>query len=214
RPVLRDQPMLLPIDMHEWLPSDHLAWFVLEIVEVLDTSVLEWATRRRGGAGAAGYDPRMLLALMVYAYCQGVRSSRQIERMCVTDVAFRVLCAQDGPDHTTIARFRAQARDVFSDLFSQVLMIAADAGLGRFGTVAIDGTKIAANASIDANRGKEWFDRQVAEMVTESEIIDRAEDTVRGSHDRPDRVPADLGDRTRRADRIQQAARELSSRHQ
>jgi Transposase domain (DUF772) len=79
----------------------------------------------------------MLLALLVYAYCQGVRSSRQIERMCVTDVAFRVLCAQDGPDHSTIARFRAEARDAFTHLFSQVLMIAADAGLGRFGTVAI-----------------------------------------------------------------------------
>lgn len=109
RPVQRDQTMLLPPDMCEWLPADHLVWFVLETVEVLDTSALERATRRRGGAGAAGYDPQMLLALLVYAYCQGVRSSRQIERLCITDVAFRVLCAQDGPDHATIARFRAQA---------------------------------------------------------------------------------------------------------
>ena len=73
----------------------------------------------------------MLLGLLVYAYCQGVRSSRQIERMCVTDVAFRVLCAQDGPDHATIARFEVQARDAFIDLFSQILMVAAEAGLGR-----------------------------------------------------------------------------------
>ncbi len=104
----------------------------------------------------------MLLALQIYAYCQGVRSSRQIERMCVIDVAFRVLRAQDGPDHATIARFRELAGNGFIDLLSQVLMIAERAGLARFGTVAIDGTKIAANASIDANRGKEWFDRQVA----------------------------------------------------
>ena len=123
RPVLRDHPTLLPLDLREWLPADHLVWFVLETVEVLDTSGLESATRRRGGAGAAGYDPRMLLGLLVYAYCQGVRSSRQIERMCVTDVAFRVLCAQDGPDHATIARFRVQARDAFIDLFSQILMV-------------------------------------------------------------------------------------------
>jgi|GEM_PF-2521288 len=137
----------------------------------------------------------MLLALLVYAYCQGVRSSRQIERMCVTDVAFRVLCAQDGPDHATVARFRAEARDVFIDLFSQVLMIAAEAGLGRFGTVAIDGTKIAANASIDANHGKEWFDRHVAGLVAESEDADRDEDTTAaGAADAGlDRVPADLG---------------------
>ncbi len=82
--------MLLPVDLHEWLPPDHLVWFVVETVDVLDTSALERLTRRRGGAGAAGYDPRMSLALLIYAYCQGVRSSRQIERMCVTDVAFRV----------------------------------------------------------------------------------------------------------------------------
>jgi transposase len=114
--------------------------------------------------------------LPVYAYCQGVRSSRQIERMCFTDVAFRVLCAQDGPDHTTIARFRADAQETFRDLFAQVLMIAAKAGLGRLGTVAIDGTKIAANASIDANRGKDWFDRHVADMAAEADRVDEAED--------------------------------------
>lgn len=207
--------MLLPVDMCEWLPPDHLVWFVLDTVEVLDTSGLEQVTRRRGGAGAAGYDPRMLLALMVYAYCRGVRSSRQIERMCVTDVAFRVLCAQDGPDHTTIARFRADARDMFSGLFSQVLMIAVRAGLGRFGTVAIDGTKIAANASIDANRGRAWFDRQVEAMVTESENTDREEDADTFEVGAGmDRVPAGLGDRTRRAERIRQAALELRDRQQ
>jgi hypothetical protein len=116
--------------------------------------------------------------------------------MCVTDVAFRVLCAQDGPDHATIARFRVQARDAFIALFSQILMVAAEAGLGRFGTVAIDGTKIAANASIDANRGKDWFDRRVTGMVAESEDTDQAEDmTARGAGDvGSDRVPAGLGD--------------------
>jgi transposase len=216
RPVLRDQPMLLPVDLREWLPQDHLVWFVLETVEALDISALE-RTRRRGGAGAAGYDPRMLLGLLVYAYCQGVRSSRAIERMCRTDVAFRVLCAQDGPDHTTIARFRADSQDAFTELFAQVLMIAARAGLGRFGTVAIDGTKIAANASIDANRGQDWFDRHVAGVVAEAEEADRAEDAeARESDgdDRPDRVPAALGDRTRRRERIQQAAEELKAQRQ
>ncbi|QCY34592.1 IS256 family transposase [Kocuria rosea] len=214
--MLRDQPMLLPVDMREWLPQDHLVWFVLETVEALDITALE-RTRRRGGPGAAGYDPQMLLGLLVFAYCQGVRSSRQIERMCLTDVAFRVLCAQDGPDHTTIARFRADSQNVFTELFAQVLMIAARAGLGRFGTVAIDGTKIAANASIDANRGQDWFDRHVAGVVAEAEAADRAEDAAAGDGDgdeRPDRVPAALGDRTRRQERIQQAAEELKVQQQ
>lgn len=211
RPVLRDVPMLLPVDMREWLPSDHLVWFVLETVDVLDVSALE-RSRRRGWAGAPGYDPRMLLALLVYAYCQGVRSSRQIERLCHTDVAFRVLCAQDAPDHATIARFRVDAQDAFSDLFAQVLMIAAKSGLGRFGTVAIDGTKIKANASIDANRGREWFDQHVAGMLAEADAEDRVEDaaaSAAGGEERPDRVPADLADRTGRRERIRQAAQEL-----
>jgi transposase len=90
RPVQREQVLLLPPDMSEWLPPDHLVWFVLDVVDGLDTTSLEQC-RRVGGAGAAGYDPRMLLALLVYAYCCGVRSSRQIERLCTTDVAFRVL---------------------------------------------------------------------------------------------------------------------------
>ena len=208
--------MLLPVDMREWLPPDHLVWFVLETVEALDTSGLE-RTRRLGGAGAAGYDPRMLFGLLVYAYCQGVRSSRQIERMCSTDVAFRVLCAQDSPDHATIARFRAEAQAAFTDLFSQVLMVAARAGLGRFGTVAIDGTKIRANASIDANRGRAWFDQHVAGIVADADRADQVENaaaTENPDDDQPDRVPADLRDRTRRRDRIRQAAQELTAQHQ
>src|SRR3954454_20203087 len=208
--------MLLPVDLREWLPPDHVVWFVLETVEELDVSALE-RSRRRGGAGAAGYDPRMLLGLLVYAYCQGVRSSRQIERLCLTDVAFRVLCAQDGPDHATIARFRADAREAFIGLFSQVLMIAARAGLGRVGTVAIDGTKIKASASIDANRGREWFDQHVKSMLADADQVDQAENAATsGNHDddQQDRVPSDLSDRTRRRERIRQAAHELNAAHQ
>lgn len=214
RPVLRDQSMLLPVDMREWLAEDHLVWFVLDAVEALDLTALERATRRRGGVGAAGYDPRMLLSLLVYAYCQGVRSSRQIERLCVTDVAFRVVCAQDVPDHCTIARFRTGAKDAFTDVFAQVLLIAGRAGLGRCGTIAIDGTKIAANASIDANRGPEWFARQqCAHIVSEAERVDAADDQAAAGEgaDPPDRVPARLTDRTHRRERIRAAAAELEA---
>ena len=199
RPVLRDQVFLLPPDMRDWLPADHLVWFLLETIEVLDTSEFE-RRRRRGGAGAAGYDPRMLLGLLIFAYCRGIRSSRQVERLCHIDVAFRVLCAQDIPDHCTIARFRTECQDAFTTLFTQVLLIAGRAGLGHFGTVAIDGTKIPANASIDANRGHEWLSQQVERMVTEAQAIDGVEDKRTATHDgQGDRVPSPLVERSERA---------------
>ncbi|MBK8445667.1 MAG: transposase [Micropruina sp.] len=207
RPVMRDQPMLLPVDLREWLPPDHLVWFVIDTVAVLDTSGLE-QHRRVGGAGTAGYDPAMLLALLVYAYCGGVRSSRRIEQLCLTDVAYRVLCGQQGPDHATIARFRVDCSAEFAGLFSQVLQVAAKLGMARFATVAIDGTKIAANASIDANRGREWFDAQAAAMITDADQVDQAEQEATPD---PDRVPAGLVGCSRAA-RIRQAAAELSRR--
>jgi transposase len=161
--------------MREWLPEDHLAWLVLEIVEQLDRSALH-ARHPNSGAGRAAYDPDMLLALLIYAYCQGVRSSRQIEQRCVTDVAFRVLCAQDVPDHTTIARFRVDHQEVFAGLFTQVLQIAAAAGMARFGTVAIDGTKIPANASADANRHRDWLVGEVDALLRDATQLDATED--------------------------------------
>jgi transposase len=209
RPVLRDQPMLLPVDMREWLPADHLVWFVVDTVDVLDVSDFE-QSRHRGGAGAAGFDPRMLLGLLIYAYCHRVRSSRQVERLCHTDIAFRVLCAQDVPDHATIARFRADHEDAFADLFGQVLMIAGRAGPARFGTAAIDGTKIAANASIDANRGRAWFAEQATTMIAD------AIDDARADQDENldgDRIPPELVDRSHRRERIREAARQLTERH-
>jgi transposase len=215
RPVQRDQPFLLPPDMRDWLSADHVVWFVLETVEALDTGAFH-ARRRLGGTGTAGYDPDMLLALLVYAYCQGVRSSRQIERRCLTDVAFRVVCAQDVPDHATIARFRAEHEQGFAALFSQVLQVAATAGLVRLGTVAIDGTKIPANASIDANRGRDWLDEQVRQIIAEARGAD-AEDAGSDSdgsddadHADGDRVPSRLADRSHRAERIRHAALEVT----
>jgi transposase len=216
RVVQRDQPFLLPPDMRDWLPADHVVWFLLETVEALDTSAFH-ARRRLGGAGTAGYDPDMLLALLVYAYCQGVRSSRQIERRCLTDVAFRVLCAQVAPDHATIARFRAEHEAAFAALFTQVLQVTAAAGLVRLGTVAIDGTKIPANASIDANRGQQWLDEQVRQIVAEARQVDEAEEgTSAGGPGDGDgeRVPARLRDRSHRAERIRRAAQEVAEQTQ
>jgi transposase len=213
RLVLRDQVFLLPPDVRDWLPADHLAWFILESIEALETSEFD-RNRRRGGPGVAGYDPRMLLGLLIYAYCRGVRSSRQIERLCHTDIAFRVLCAQDVPDHCTLARFRAECQEAFTGLFTQVLMIAGRAGLGQFGTVAIDGTKIAAAASIDANRGHEWLSEQVERILTEAEATDATEDkraAARELDGDSDRMSGPLIEGSERATRIRQAAAEVAA---
>src|SRR5262245_21096427 len=141
----------MPPDMAEWLPPEHLVWFVLATVEQLDTRVFH-RRHPQAGPGRRAYDPDMLLGLLLYAYAVGQRSSRRIEALCSDHVAFRVLCAQDAPDHTTIARFRSVHEDAFADLFTQVLVLCAQAGMGRVGTVAVDGTKIAADASDGATR--------------------------------------------------------------
>ncbi|UUZ58736.1 transposase [Nocardioides sp. B-3] len=130
------------------------------------------AGRRTGGVGRQGYDPDMLLALLIYAYAIGERSSRRIERLCVDHVAFRVLCGQDGPDHSTIARFRAEHHGGFADLFARVLRLCADAGMVKVGIVSIDGTKIAANASKGANRSHDWV-REEAGRIAAQVVVGR-----------------------------------------
>jgi transposase len=153
KPVDRDQPMMLPEDMRLWVGKDHLVWFVIEVIGGLDVSGLEGLGKP--GRGRPGYDPRMLAVLLVYAYLQGVRSSRRIEERCRTDAAFRVATGNQVPDHATIARFRAAAAGQggpLEDLFLQVLFVLAVAGLGRLDVVSVDGSKIWANASKQANR--------------------------------------------------------------
>jgi transposase len=213
RPVVRDQEFLLPPNMADWLPEDHLVWFVLDVVDRLDTTAFH-AGRRIGGVGRQGYDPDMLLALLIYAYAVGERSSRRIERLCVDHVAFRVLCGQDGPDHSTIARFRAEHHDGFADLFAQVLRLCSAAGMVKVGVVSIDGTKIAANASKSANRSHDWVREQAqriaAEVVADADAVDAAEDdavAARGGSD--DDLPPGFTTRKGRAANIGKALEEL-----
>jgi transposase len=209
RPVVRDQEFLLPPNMAEWLPEGHLVWFVLDVVDRLDTSGFH-LTRRNGGVGRAGYDPDMLLALMIYAYACGERSSRRIEGLCVDHVAYRVVCAQDPPDHTTIARFRAAHDQAFTNLFAQVLRLCAEAGMVSVGAISIDGTKIAANASKSANRSHDWVRdraRQIAEdAVREAADVDAAEDAAEADT----QPPAQLRTRAGRAAAITKAMEEIA----
>jgi transposase len=211
RPVRRDQTFLLAPDMRDWLPAGHLVWFLLETLKELDLSPFH-ARHRRGGAGRAAYDPDMMVALLIYAYCCGERSSRQIERLCEVNVAFRVVCAGDIPDHTKIARFRAEHQDAFEAVFAQVLRVAAVAGLAKFETVAIDGTKIAANASLGANRDADWFLRaEIAAIIAQARAVDEAEDVEHGRDDRGDGTPPELRDPSRRKARIVAAAAEIEA---
>jgi transposase len=203
RGVDRDAVMLVPPDLREWLPADHLAWLVLDVVDQLDLSAVR-SRYRLGSVGREPYDPAMLTALLVYAYCCGVRSSRVIERSCVTDVAFRVITAQQRPDHSTIARFRAGHAAALADLFGQVLGICAKAGLGQVGVVAVDGTKIAANASADKTYSEDRLREFAAAVVAEADAVDAAEDADYGD-DRGDELPPTLRPGSDRPARIRQA---------
>jgi transposase len=188
--VDRDQPFLLPPDMREWLPAGHAVWLVIEAVAQLDTSAFH-AGRRTGGAGAAGYDPDMLVTLLVWAYACGVTSSRRIERACGQDVSFRVICAGRVPDHVTVSRFRQVFADAAASLFAEVLGLCARLGMGQVGTVALDGTKIAASASKDANRTEEGLRRLAAELAERHAAADAAEDALLGEGRRGDDDPGD-----------------------
>src|ERR671910_2908362 len=148
----REQELLLPPSLREWLPEDHLAWFVIDAVAAMDLGAF-YASYRADGHGRAAHDPAMMVALLLYVYAIGERSSRRIERRCIEDVAVRVICANRAPDHTTISRFRQRHETALAGLFGEVLWLCAEAGLGRVGGIAVDGPEGPANAAHHAPRG-------------------------------------------------------------
>jgi transposase len=189
RRVDRDQAFLLPPDMRDWLGPDHLVWLVIRVVEdYLDTAAFH-AGRRAGGPGAAGYDPDMLVTVLVWAYANGVTSSRRIEALCGTDVAFRVICGGSLPDHCTISRFRAAAGAAAGELFGEVLVLCARLGMGQLGVVTLDGMKIAASASRSASRSEARLRELAAEAAARHGETDAAEDALLGAGRRGDEVP-------------------------
>lgn len=209
RSVDRDLPFLVPPDMRDWLPENHLAWFILDVVRELDTSALH-AKSKRGGTGREGFNPELLLAVWVYASARGISSSRQIERACTEDVAFRVLCAQDVPDHTVLARFRQHHQDAMADLFAQVLTLCVGQGLGRFGVIAIDGTKIKANASKSKSLSLKRLRVLAAAELDKAEATDRAEDLALVPAAGDD-LPPGFGPGADRGSRIRAAIKDLDS---
>jgi transposase len=171
----RDQPMLMPVDMREWLPEDDLVFIVLDAVATLDLG--EFRRRYRAdGHGRAAFDPEMMVALLLYGYCQGERSSRVIEKRCVRDVAYRVITGGLRPDHATIARFRAKHQTALGGLFSQVLRLLAAEGMVSLGLLSLDGTKLPGNAAQKASRTLP----QIEKLLAEAAAADAAEDARYG----------------------------------
>jgi transposase len=200
----RDQVFLMPPSVRDWVPEGHLVWTVLDAVAELDMSAFYVAYRADGRARPA-YEPSMMVALLLYAYARGNRSSRGIERACVEDVAYRVVAGNLAPDHSTIAEFRCRHERPLADVFSGVLGLCARAGLVSVGVVAIDGTKIAANASLDGNRD---FGRLAREILAEAAETDRREDELYGS-ERGDELPEHLRTREGRRKALREAKERL-----
>lgn len=204
----RDQQYLMPPSLREWLPADHLAWFVIDAVAQMDLSAF-YARYREDGWGRAAYEPQMMVALVLYSYCLGERSTRAIERHLADDVAYRVIGANQRPDHATIARFRAEHEQPLAGLFAQILRLCAGAGLVKVGVVAIDGTKMGANASLSANRSQDAIEADVRRYLKEAAEIDAAEDALYGVGVRGDELPPELCDRTSRLARLKEAKQRL-----
>jgi len=195
--------------LRDWLPAGHLAWFVIDAVDELDLAAF-YADYRADGHGRPAHDPALMVALIVYAFAVGERSLRKIERRCVEDVAFRVVAGNVAPDHSTTGRFIERHQERLEGLFVQVLELCARAGLVRAGRIAVDSTKIAANASGLANRSYEQIAKEIFE---EAAAVNAAEDERFGDA-QGDELPAELADpRTRKA-RLREAKRQLEAEWQ
>jgi hypothetical protein len=222
-PCDREQSYLMPPSLRDWLGEDHLAWCVLNAVGVMDLSAFE-AKYRADGWGAAAFPPSMsgryrrgnvrtmMVPLLLYAYCVGERSSRVTERACETDVAFRVVAANRKPDHSTIARFRKKNLKELEGLFTQILALCVEAGLVKVGVVAIDGTKMEANASLAADRTHEGLtqeiEKDVKRMLAEAEAADAEEDRLYGEK-RGDELPEELRTEKGRIERLRECKERL-----
>jgi transposase len=218
RPYLPDQDFLLPPSLRHWLPEDHLVYFVSDLVDELDLSAI-LTVYEDEERGFPPYHPVMLTKVLVYAYCVGIFSSRRIQRRLVEDVGFRVLAAGNEPDFRTIADFRKTHLTALSGFFEQVLRVASAMGVPRLGRVALDGSKVKANASKHKamsyqrmGEKQRQLRAEVQQLLAEADATDAAEDAQHGAGRRGDELPAELQRRERRLERIREAKRVLKAR--
>ncbi len=218
RPWAPEQSFLLPPSPRDWLPEGHLAWFILEVVDELDLSAITDVIQSKDPRGNQPYNPRMMVALLLYAYCTGRPSSRKIERGTYEDVAFRVIASGQHPDHSTISSFRRQHLSALAGLFLQVLRLCQKAGLVKLGHVALDGTKMKANASRHKAMSYQRMLKAEAELQAEikalleqAEAADSEEDARYGANRRGDELPEELRRRTDRLQAIRNAREALEA---
>jgi transposase len=218
KPWTPEQPFLLPPSPLEWLPEGHLAHFILDVVGELDLSAIEQAYQAKDARGTRPYNPVMMTALLLYGYCVGVFSSRKLERATYEDVAFRVLGGGNHPDHSRIARFRREHLEALRGLFLQVLKLCQKAGLVTLGHVAIDGTKIEANASkhkaMSYKRMLEIelrLQEEIDQLLARAEEVDASDDARFGVGCREEDLPTELRRREQRLARIREAKAQLEA---
>jgi len=218
RPWNPEQTLLLPPSPVEWLPANHLVFFLLDLAAELDLSAIYAVYAARDPRGVKAYEPRMMVVLLLYAYCVGIPSSRRIERACWEDAAFRVLTGNQQPDHSRISDFRLVHLDALAGLFVQVLRLCQKAGLVSLGNVALDGTKVKANASKHKAMSHErmlkteaQLEAEIAALLRKAELIDAQEDVRYGKGKRGDELPKELERRQDRLDALRKARAELEA---
>jgi transposase len=210
-----DQGLLMPPSLHDWLPEKHLARFIVDVVEELELGSI-YGSYEGDGRGLAAYQPAMMVRLLLYGYCTGVVSSRKMERATHEDVAFRYLSADAHPDHDTISSFRKRHLEALGGLFVQALRLCQKAGLVKLGHVAIDGTKVKANASKHKamsydrmNETEQRLRQEVEELLRRAAAVDDAEDAQYGKGKAGDDLPEELARRESRLKKIRAAKAEL-----
>jgi transposase len=210
KPCDRSQMLLLPPSIDEWLPDAHLARFVVDAVKQFDLS--DFLSAYRGdGVGQASFHPAPVIALLLYWYCKGERSSRKIESYCQDDVASRFIMANAQPDHSMFCRFRVRHEQALEKIFIQVLQLCRNAGLVKLGSVSLDGTKIIASAALDANRTLDALHTEVQKMLAEAKSVDAQEDALRGPEKHGDELPPELRESKERLKRLQECAARLQA---
>ena len=218
RPWQPEQTTLLPPSPREWLADDHQVYFLLDLVDELDLSEILIPAQAKDPRGEKGFDPRMMSMLLLYAYCVGIVSSRKIERACYEDLAFRVLTGNQQPDHSRISEFRRRNLDALKDLFVQILRLCQKAGMVSLGHVALDGTKVQANASKRKAmshermlRAEKELQKEINALIRKAEILDAQEDRRYGKGKLGSELPDELRRRQDRLARIRQARKEMEA---
>jgi transposase len=221
KPYNPDQLFLLPPALRDWLPEGHLALFLSDVVDELDLSPIVSAYEEGDGRGQPPFHPTMMVKLLLYAYCTGKPSSRKIERATYEEIPYRVLAANQHPDHDSLAEFRKRHLKALAGLFQQVLKLCQAAGLVKLGHVALDGSKIKANASKHKamsyermSAAEQKLEQEVAQLLAKAQEIDAAEDAQYGSGRRGDELPAELAQRETRLEKIREAKRALEQEAQ